>query len=462
MALMWLEPGRPTVAAPVAPHRRYFPLFRRVETDRGTLFHGEPPTCRREWRRFLAVLAHMALLVAVAYRYQIEGRGFQLVLSLAAAVLPFHYTFHYRWKKLVFVGMSVAGLCWVIGLDYAAYILPIGAALISVCLLPVAWRARVLLVAAVAGAAGLARAGLVARGVPEGVWTVLGSLFMFRLIVFLYEIKHATERPKLLDAVGYFFLLPNFCFMLFPVVDYRTFVRGHYQEDIDDTQQAGLRMMTRGMLHLLAYRLVYHELLLAPDEVHGPLDLLAFLACNYLLYLRVSGQFHLACGLLHLFGYKLPETHHNYLLATGFTDYWRRINIYWKDFMVRLVFHPVAFRLKRQPQPVALAIATAAVFVVTWFLHAYQLFWRQGSWTFSATDAVFWGILGVLVMINVQLDARNPARHRERVAEPGPRGIVTRALKTAATFLVIALLWSLWTSPSLGAWAALLQRGLTP
>ena len=65
------------------------------------------------------------------------------------------------------------------------------------------------------------------------------------------------------------------------------------------------------------------------------------MVCNYLLYLQVSGQFHMACGMLHLFGYQLPETHHRYLLATGFTDYWRRINIYWKDFMVRVVFNPV-------------------------------------------------------------------------------------------------------------------------
>ena len=135
--------------------------------------------------------------------------------------------------------------------------------------------------------------------------------------------------------------------------------------------------------------------------------------CNYLLYLRVSGQFHMACGMLHLFGFQLPETHHHYLLATSFTDYWRRINIYWKDFMVRVVFNPVVFRLKRRPQPVALAAATAVVFLVTWLLHAYQSFWLRGVWGFGVPDALFWGILGVLVLINVQLDAR-AARGRAR------------------------------------------------
>ena len=46
-------------------------------------------------------------------------------------------------------------------------------------------------------------------------------------------------------------------------------------------------------------------------------SLAGYLVCNYLLYLRVSGQFHMACGMLHLFGFQLPETHHHYLLAIG-------------------------------------------------------------------------------------------------------------------------------------------------
>ena len=120
----------------------------------------------------------------------------------------------------------------------------------------------------------------------------------------------------------------------------------------------------------------------------------------------MSGQFHMACGMLHLFGFQLPATHHRYLLATGFTDYWRRINIYWKDFMVRIFFNPVVFRLKRWPQPAALGLATLTVFLATWFLHAYQSYWLRGSWGFTVPDALFWGILGVLVLVNVQLDAR--------------------------------------------------------
>src|SRR5205807_283094 len=152
-------------------------------------------------------------------------------------------------------------------------------------------------------------------------------------------------------------------FLHFPVIDYRTMQRGYFARAIHETQRAGLQMMFRGTTHLLLYRLIYHELLIPAEEVRDPLSLAGYLFCNYLLYLRVSGQFHMACGMLHLFGYQLPATHRHYLLATSFTDYWRRINIYWKDFMVRIFFNPVVFRLKRWPQPAALALATATVFL---------------------------------------------------------------------------------------------------
>ena len=200
-------------------------------------------------------------------------------------------------------------------------------------------------------------------------------------------------------------------------------------------------------------------LMISPDAVDGPISLAWYMVGNYLLYLRVSGQFHMACGMLHLFGFQLPETHHRYLLASSFTDYWRRINIYWKDFMVRVVFNPVVFRLKRWPQPAALAAATAVVFLVTWLLHAYQSYWLRGVWGFGVPDALFWGILGVLVLINVQLDARRGTRRAPGPSRPAPR-LALRALRVAGTFTTIAVLWSLWSSPSVASWLDMICRGL--
>jgi D-alanyl-lipoteichoic acid acyltransferase DltB (MBOAT superfamily) len=302
---------------------------------------------------------------------------------------------------------------------------------------------------------------MLSPAIPDGVWPIVASMFMFRMIIYLYELKHARKPETLVDTLSYFFLLPNYCFMHFPVVDYRTMQRGYFADDVHRMQRRGLDMMFRGTIHLLCYRLVYHELLIPASSVAGPVTLGAYLVCNYLLYLQVSGQFHMAAGVLHLFGFQLPQTHHHYLLATGFTDYWRRINIYWKDFMIRLFFNPVVFRLKRWPQPVALAIATVTVFLATWFLHAYQWYWLRGSWGFTVPDALFWGILGALVLVNVQLDARRSRARGPNKVTPGLfRGLAVRSLKVAGTFTTVALLWSLWYSPSLSAWLDMIHRGI--
>jgi hypothetical protein len=451
---MW--PAIRTATALGPPHRRYTP----APASRPGLYHGEPEACRRDLRQFLPIAAHLGLLLAVFVKFRLEGRAFQMLVAFALAALPVHYLLPYRWKKPCFVAASIAGLAWVFGAATTGYVLALSALLIGVCYLPIAWGFRAAILAATATGMALIRPNAAATGIPDLVWPVLASMFMFRLIIYVYEIKHTRKPESLVDTLGYFFLLPNYCFHLFPVVDYRTYLRGYYARDIHAIQRSGLRMMFNGTVHLLLYRVVYHQLWFPPEEVEGPLGLAGFLVWNYLRYLHVSGQFHMACGMLHLFGYQLPETHHHYLLATGFTDYWRRINIYWKDFMVRVVFNPVVFRLKRWPQPAALATATVAVFLVTWLLHAYQSFWLQGSWGFSVPDALFWGILGALVLVNVQLDARRPGGRSRKSESAAPRRLALRAARTAGTFATIALLWSLWTSHGVADWLDMLRRGV--
>ena len=445
----------PTAGHGLAPHRRFVELVR-PDLGRLGLYADEPEVCRRDWRQFAPIFVQLGLMLAVFCRYHIEGPGFQLIVALTLASLPLHYMLPYRWKKPAFVAISLVTLVAVLGVDLGVAVIAIAATLIGICVMPVSWGLRAGLITAIGLGCGLARVSVVTTWLPDGTWTMVGTMFMFRIILYLYEIKHARGPETLTDTLSYFFLLPNYCFVHFPVVDYRTMQRGYFSNDVHATMDTGLQMMMKGTAHLLVYRLIYHEMLVTPDEVQGAIGLAGYLVCNYLLYLQVSGQFHMACGMLHLFGFTLPETHHNYLLATSFTDYWRRINIYWKDFMVRLVFNPVAFRLKRKPVWLGLTVATFAVFVATWALHAYQKFWLRGRWGITVPDALFWGILGVLVMINVQLDARRKPISRNHQPTLGDFGL--RAIKTLATFTTIVVLWSLWSSPSVAAWVKLMSK----
>ena len=452
-------------------HLRYLPApsvdEKPAQWPESGLYPGEPENCRRSLRPFLRNLAFLGLILVVFKVYRIEerayqGRTFQTLATLMFLALPLHYLAPFRFKKPLFVAISMVGLYWVFGALFAAITLGFATVLIGVCFLPIRWAARAAILLAIAAICALARPGIASSAIPDGVWPIVASMFMFRMMIYLYELKHSKKPETLVDSLSYFFLLPNYCFMHFPVVDYRTMQRGYFADDVHAIQRRGLDMMFRGAIHLLCYRLVYHELLIPAAKVHDPLSLLVYLVCNYLLYLQVSGQFHMAAGMLHLFGFQLPSTHHRYLLATSFTDYWRRINIYWKDFMIRLFFNPVVFRLKRWPKPLALALGTLTVFLATWVLHAYQWYWLRGSWGFTVPDALFWGILGALVLVNVQLDARrsNLRGPAKGVAQGPVRDLAVRSLKVAGTFTTVALLWSLWYSPSLTAWLNMIHRGI--
>ncbi|MDX2035192.1 MAG: hypothetical protein SFX72_00975 [Isosphaeraceae bacterium] len=445
-------------------HRRYLPISKGSDAPTPEpgwtgLFPGEPRNAARDIRKFLSIYAHLGILLLVCRQYRIEGRGFELIAQVAFFGLPIHYLLPYRFKQTFFIALSLVGLTWVWGPAAALWVAAGLAACVGICFLPIPWIARAASVAGFGAAILAARALGFTGGIPETVVPLLGSMMMFRSIIFLYELKHAKKPESVLDAVGYFCMLPNFCFLHFPVVDYRTLQRSCFGKEIHATQQSGLRMIFRGIVHLLVYRLIYHELATTPSDVRDFPSLLFYLVCNYGLYLHVSGQFHIACGLMQLYGYSLPETHSRFFLAAGFTDYWRRINIYWKDFMVRLVFHPIAFRLKRRPAWQSLSAATACVFLVTWILHAYQSYWLLGSWRFSTPDTLFWAILGGLVLVNVQIDARSnrAAASRSR----GAKRMVIHGLQVAATFATITILWSLWSSPTVGDWVAMFRRGLT-
>ncbi len=53
-----------------------------------------------------------------------------------------HYLAPFRWKKPVFVAVSMAGLFWVFGIQVAAVVLAFATVLIGICFLPIPWIGR--------------------------------------------------------------------------------------------------------------------------------------------------------------------------------------------------------------------------------------------------------------------------------------------------------------------------------
>jgi D-alanyl-lipoteichoic acid acyltransferase DltB (MBOAT superfamily) len=402
--------------------------------------------------RQLWLVSQLALAVLVVYLYRIENPTFQRLFVLTAAGFAINLAIPMAYRLRFFVLLSFAGILTVFGIRDGAWLVAAGLGLIGLCHLPVAFAWRVVALVAAGGVLAASRGGLVGAPWSGAVWPILGSMFMFRLVLYMMALRNKQADRSLWGALAYFFMLPNLTFPLFPVVDYQTFRKTHYDKNEIAIYEQGLLWISRGLVHLVLYRFIYHSVLNDPVDVVALGDLVQFMLGTFLLYLRVSGQFHLIVGMLHLFGFRLPETHKLYYLAHSFTELWRRINIYWTDFMMKAVFYPTYFYVKRLGPSSALVIATSAVFLTTWILHSYQWFWLRGGFPITLQDALFWGFLGALVIRGALKELKAVRKTRRRAAGWDWQ----LGLQAAATFFSFCFLWSLWSTESVTQWVWML------
>jgi hypothetical protein len=417
--------------------------------------------------RLLALLLQIGLFLVAVYLYDIESRAFLHLGILTFFGFAVHYWLPLRLRLPFFVLLSLFGIFLVFGfqeetwnlngLAQAAWIIALGLGLIGLCHLPVSFAARGTLLLATGATLCFLRADRVALPWSSAIWPVFGSMFMFRLILYFDYLRHEKKEPAtFLQTLAYFFMLPNVCFPLFPVVDFKSFRRSYYdQPDRHAIYQTGASWLFRGLLHLILYRFAYKELVIGTAEVTDVTGLLQYLLWPFLLYLRVSGMFHVVVGMLLLFGFNLPETHHLYYLASSFTDHWRRTNIYWKDFMMKVFYYPAFFKLRKLGNTRALVLSTMYVFLATWLLHAYQWYWIRGTFLTTWNDGLFWTLFGAIVVANVLYETKHG---RQRVLTertiPWRRSCMT-ALSTLGTFCSIAMLWSFWRAESVGEWLSI-------
>ena len=444
------------------------------------------PGSERSIGRILRIAAQLALLLALLYLLEIEpGSGLPRVLPLVFAGFLIHAFLppQYRLPFFLLMSLAVAGL--VLGPPGSMLLFGIGTGILGLCHLPVSFRLRVLAIMLVGAGLALPRAfgstptsgasvdPPTSHSLAALVLPVLGSMFMFRVIIYLYDLKHednlrrsAKTRTSAKTGIAvtspwmrlsYFFLFPNVCFLLFPVVDYATFRRTYYDTKAEEIYENGNWWIALGIAYILLYRAVYHFLTPSQDEIGGIRAVASFMTSSYLVYLRVVGQFHLIIGMLCLFGFNLPPAHRYFLLASSFTDFWRRTRIEWKDFMVKIVYYPAVVPLQRRVGKLpALVIATIGVFAATWFLHSYQWFWLTGDFPVSITDVVFWGIVGACVLANSILETRGS--RKPAIKGWTLRGGVIHSLRVLGIFSFFSVLWSYWSSSSLESWLSIVER----
>jgi hypothetical protein len=417
--------------------------------DPTPLPRSEPAVRAHNLGTIAVISVQLALVLLVIHQFQLESRTFFQVMLLGAMGFVIHALLPLKHRFAFFTALSLAAIVVALGPGDGLAVIGLGLVLIGICHLPVRLPLRLALLLITGCLFAVWRLELLPAPWSVSIWPILGSMFMFRLALYLYALRYEEKRPTVAGTLAYFFMLPNVCFPLFPVIDYSTFMRSHYDRDERRIYEVGMRWIVRGLLHLILYRFVYLHLVLDPVKLRTLGDFLQFVLATYLLYLRVSGQFHVIAGVLRLYGFALPETNHLFYLASSFTDFWRRINIYWKDFMVKVIYYPTYFQLRKRGNTIALVGATTVVFLATWMLHSYQWFWLRGGFPLELQDTLFWSLLGALVIFGSLREMARPARRR---LGRGPAWSASLALRTLATFTAICVLWSLWSSDSVMGW----------
>jgi hypothetical protein len=411
-----------------------------------------------------AITVQLLLLTAVVRELDILVPSCRRLLYFVVGGFLVNHFLPAGWRFRAFLAMSIAGILFVLGdpsvpwrvwdarlaFSNGAVVAGVGLFLIGICLLRIGFWLRVVLLAFVAVAVGIFHAS--AQGlVVERAGYVLAAIFMTRIALYLYDVS-TWRRPTWRESIGYFFLAPNAAFYIFPNLDFKTFCRSHYTADALATYQRGVRWMARGVLQLVIYGWNERNLLIAPASVQNGRDIAQYLASNYLTYLNISGTAHFAVGLLLLFGFNLPETHHRYMLASSFTDFWRRVNIYWKDFMQKVFYMPTFFRLRKFGHERALMLATAWVFIVSWAIHLWGTWWLTLNPGFTLSNTIFWGSIGAFVVLNVTWEYRYGRRRTTRAATRTWPDDLRLVARTAATFLTITVLMTLLNHPDMSAW----------
>ncbi len=420
----------------------------------------DSPPPGRQLLRFGLVLLQVGLLWWLIGRYAVEDN---LGVIQLMPVLFFGFLIHsllpQKLRIHFFVLLGIAGAFALLNAWQALTLLGLATLLFGICNLPLAVRYRALLLIAAGGLLAWLW-GWQKGSIPDDylIVPIVGSLFMFRASVYLYDQQFEKERPSLSHQIAYFLMLPNLALLLFPIVDYKIFKQTYYADEPLAIYQKGIRWMVRGFFHLMLYRIIYYYFLPSFQEVNDFWSFIKFAVTNYLLILRMSGLFHFGVGALCLFGWNLPRAFNNYFLASGFSDLWRRINIYWRDYIMKLCYYPVYFRLRKMGKTTGMVLSVWIVFFVTWLLHSHQWFWLKGSFPLRAVDAIFWGTFGVLISISAVVQQRF-SKKRARVGRI--RGRLTHMIRILGMFVFMCLLWSFWISPTAGDWLELLSKTST-
>ena len=314
----------------------------------------------------LSQILQLGIAGVLVFMLNIEAElGFVQFFPILILVFIVHSLTKPAYKPIVFLGSFVGTLYLFLGTYDASILLILGLLIFWVCHLPINLNIRKLLVLGIGIILALAKMGFFPFPLSSHGLTVIAAMFMFRVIVYLHELKHQKEPASIWHRLNYFFLLPNIIFPLFPIVDYPTYLKTYYNKKASSIYQSGINLIVWSLVCLLVYRWLYYFVVPDITNINGIGEVSIYIISTYLTVIRLVGIFSLSVGILRLFGYNLPDIFNYMFFASSFLDLFRRINIYWKHFLMKICFYPIYIKVRKFSPSYALPLSM----LLTFFLY---------------------------------------------------------------------------------------------
>lgn len=360
--------------------------------------------------------------------------GFDKLLLFLSVVLPFYYLLPYKFRIPALLILFVSFLFYAIGAVSAVFYLTIALILILVLRQPKLPFAIVTLLLIITGMILLRLEIIYFPRLIVGAHYAAAA-FMFRGIWFYYESKHGLLKSGFWMDLAYFLIPANICFAFFAIIDplkFNNSFKGY------KTFDSGIKRLAYGLSLVLLYRLLANGFPISFEDVNNFSSLFHYAISKYWLVLNIAGIILCGAATMNLFGFELASLFGNFLLATSFTELWRKINTNWRDFMIRVFYYPLFFKLKKQNEFIRIYVSINVAFVLTWLLHDYQLFWISGNPGLKSTSFLYWMIFGNLVAFKVYSELKANGA--------SDKNIFIKTLKASGIFVFCSFLWLLWES----------------
>ena len=410
---------------------------------------------------YFFTLIKLAALLFVIYQFNIEkDSNLNRILPVIGVGFAIHFWLNQKYKLPFFLFLSFTAILFVLGIFNGLVLIAIGLLLILICHIPIKYNYRLILLIFSILLLMVFRASIINIHPVPMLTPYIGTIFLLRIILYMYELKHNDNYQNIWHRLSYFFLLPNICFPLFPLVDFKVLIQTYYNNDAQKIYNLGILRIFRAIIHLLCYKAIYFFLVPEPSDVDGLYKILQFIIFTYILILRISGMFHLVLGILCLFGFNLPEIFNNYFFASSFNDIWRRINTYWRDALMKIFYYPIYFKFKKWNlnNLSALSLTIFIVFIFNWLMHGYQWFWVRGNFPTNTSDFLFWMVFGVFVMFNsIYLQKDKKPKKLNKAPVSGFKMASLNVIKSMSMFFFMGIIWMMWSSSSLKEWWYLLS-----